>query len=111
MMPNMDPRAIKRMMDSMGMKNTEIPADKVIISSADRDIVIEGASVTLIEMQGTKTFSISGGSVFEVDKAKVEISDDDVKMVMEKTNVDEQKARQALEESNGSIADAILRLS
>ncbi len=111
MMPNMDPRALKRMMDSMGMKNTEIPADKVIISSADRDIVIEGASVTLIEMQGTKTFSISGGSVSEIDKAKPEINEDDVKMVMEKTNASEAGARKALEDANGSIADAILKLS
>ncbi|MCL5427693.1 MAG: nascent polypeptide-associated complex protein [Candidatus Marsarchaeota archaeon] len=107
----MDPRALKRMMDSMGMKNTEIPADRVTISSADKDIVIEGASVTLIEMQGTKTFSISGGSVSEVDKARPEISEEDVKMVMEKTGADGEQARKALEESNGSIADAILRLS
>ncbi len=111
MMPNMDPRALKRMMDSMGMKNTEIPSDKVIISSADKDIVIVGASVTLIEMQGTKTFSISGGNVSEVDKAKPEISEEDVRMVMEKTDSSKDDARQALEETNGSIADAILKLS
>ncbi len=111
MMPNMDPRALKRMMDSMGMKSTEIPADKVTISSADGDIVIDGPSVTLIEVQGTTTFSITGGSVSHVDKVAVEISEDDVKIVMEKTGADEEKSRKALEEARGNIADAILKLS
>ncbi len=111
MMPNMDPRALKRMMDSMGMKNTEIPAERVVISSADSEIIIENPSVSLIEMQGAKTFSITGGTVSQVDKARPEITQEDVDLVMKKTGANEEKARQTLEESNGSIADAILKLS
>ena len=113
MMPNMDPRALKKMMDSMGMKSTEVPAQRVVISTADKDIVIDNPSVTLIEMQGNKTFSVAGGSISEAEREKVrpEISSEDVEMVMAKTGADEKKAREALEESNGSIADAILKLS
>ncbi len=41
MMPNMDPRSLKRMMDSMGMKTTEIPALRVIIEGKERSFIIE----------------------------------------------------------------------
>ncbi|MCL5100470.1 MAG: nascent polypeptide-associated complex protein [Candidatus Marsarchaeota archaeon] len=110
MMPNLDPRALKRMMDSMGMKSTEIDAERVIIEGKERNLVIENPNVTLVEVQGTKTFQISG-SVTEVEKSKVEISEDDVEMVRSQTGItDDAKIRSALEESNGDIAEAIIKL-
>lgn len=111
MMPNMDPRALKKMMDSMGMKTTEISAERVIIEGRERNIVIENPSITMIEMQGNKTFQI-GGSISEVEKekAKVEITEEDVRMVRERTGAGEEEARRALEETDGDIAEAILRL-
>ena len=60
--------------------------------------------------QGNTSFQISG-EVKEVDKARVSIDEEDVKLVMEKSGVsDEASAREALEESNGNIAEAILKL-
>lgn len=112
MMPNVDPRALKKMMDSMGMKTTEINADKVVIEGREKDFVIESPSVTMIEMQGNKSFQIAG-IVSEVEKKaqKVEITEDDIKMVAERSGIDDmEKARQALEESNGDIAEAIMKL-
>ena len=111
MMPNMDPRALKRMMDSMGMKTTEIDAQRVIIEGREKNIVIENPSVTMIEMQGSKTFQIGGAvSEAEKEKARVEITEDDISMVREKTGAGEADARKALEEADGDIAEAIMRL-
>ena len=110
MMPNMDPKSLKKMMERMGIKSEEIEANRVIIEGKEKDIIIDQPQIMAIEAQGTKSFQISG-EISERDKGKVEISDDDVKMVMEKAGVDDAgKARQALEESNGDIAAAILKL-
>lgn len=109
MIPNLDPRALKRMMDSMGMKNTEIDAARVVIEGKEKDIIIEQPAVTMIDMQGVKSFQISG-NIREIEKS-VEISEDDVKIVMEQAGVaEESKAREALKEVNGDIASAILKL-
>ena len=110
MMPNIDPRQMKRLMDSMGIKSTEIDASRVVIEGADKDIVIEDPQVTAIDAQGNRSFQISG-SIREVDKVKVEISEDDVRMVAEQSGTnDQEKARKALEEANGNIAQAIMKL-
>ncbi len=110
-MPNMDPRMLKRMMDSMGIKNIPVDAVRVIVECNDKDIIIDGPEVSIIEAQGSKTFQVSGGIISEKDKSKPEINNEDIKLVMEQTGVnDEEKARAALESSNGDMAQAILKL-
>ncbi len=113
MMPNMDPRALKRMMESMGIRQTEVDAQRVVIECVDRDIVIEPAQVTIIDAKGQKTYTINGEAVErpkEVQGAKIEINDDDVQTVQAQTGADADRARAALEETNGDIAEAIMRL-
>ncbi|MEM3839251.1 MAG: nascent polypeptide-associated complex protein [Candidatus Micrarchaeaceae archaeon] len=112
MMPNIDPSQLKKMMERMGIKSSEIDAKRVIIESAEGDIIIDEPQVMLIEAQGTKSFQITG-SVTErrSSEAKVEISEDDIKIVKEQSGVSDDKlVREALEESNGNIAEAILKL-
>jgi nascent polypeptide-associated complex subunit alpha len=110
MMPNIDPRQLKRIMDSMGIKSNDMDALRVVIECADKDIIIEEPHVTAIEAQGSVSFQISG-KVKEIGKAKAEINEDDVKMVAEQSGVgDISAARAALEECNGDIAEAILKL-
>ncbi len=110
MMPNIDPRTLKSMMAKMGIKSSELNADKVIISCADRDIVITDPQVTMIEAQGTKSFQIAGTITENEKSVSIEISEDDVKMVMESSGASEENARKALEDSDGDIAKAILEL-
>ncbi len=112
MMPNVDPRQLKKLMDSMGIKSSEIRAGRVVIEGEGMDIVIENPQVTRIDAKGNVSFQVSG-EVREVEKnaAKVEIGEDDVKLVMQQAGVsDESLARSALEETNGDIAEAILKL-
>ncbi|QRF74446.1 Nascent polypeptide-associated complex protein [Candidatus Micrarchaeum sp.] len=110
MMPNIDPRTLKSMMAKMGIKSSELNADKVVISCADKDIVITDPQVTMIEAQGTKSFQIAGTITENEKSVSIEISEDDVKMVMESSGASEDDARKALEDSNGDIAKAILEL-
>lgn len=110
MMPNIDPRQMKALMERMGMKQSEVEALRVIIEGRDADIVIESPQVTVIEMQGTRTFQIVGEER-TVEKGKVEISDDDIQLVKEQTGIDdEERIRKALEETKGDIAAAIIKL-
>ena len=95
MMPNIDPRTLKSMMAKMGIKSSELNADKVIISCADRDIVITDPQVTMIEAQGTKSFQIAGTITENEKSVSIEISEDDVKMVMESSGASEENARKA----------------
>jgi nascent polypeptide-associated complex subunit alpha len=112
MMPNVDPRQLKRMMESMGIRSTEIDAQRVIIEGTDMDIIIDSPQVTAIDAQGSRSFQVAG-SIREVEKAKAkaDISDDDVSMVAEQSGVkDPDRARKALEETGGDIAAAIIKL-
>ncbi len=110
MFPNLDPKALKGMMDKLGIRSTSIKSTQVVIHCEGSDIVIDAPEVTLIEGQGMRSFQISG-AIRQIDRSKIEISDDDVKFIEEQTGVnDDALVRKAFEESRGDIAGTILRL-
>jgi nascent polypeptide-associated complex subunit alpha len=103
-----NPRQMERMMKQMGIQSKNIEAQEVVIKSQDKNIVIKNPVVTEVNMGGQVTFQIVG----EVSEEKgEEYSEEDVKMVMEKTGASEQDAKKALKENEGDIAQAILSLS
>ena len=77
-----------------------------MIDQTDYKIIIENPSVSAIEMQGQKTYTVTGNAVEEKT-----IPEEDVKMVMEKTGKNMKEARKALEKANGDLAEAITNLS
>lgn len=102
----MNPRNMGRMMKQMGIKNGEIDAKKVIIETNDGSkLVFDSPSVQLMEMQGQKTYTVIGNPSEEK-----EIPEDDIKMVVEQAEVSKEEAKKALEENDGDIAEAILKL-
>ncbi len=112
MMPNMDPRAMRNLMAKMGIKSSEVDAVRVVIEGSEKNIVIENPQVTRIEAQGTVSFQISG-DVSESEKVpKVNITDDDINLVAEKTGVtDLALIKEKLLEHDGDIAQTILALT
>ncbi len=109
MFGGIDPKKMQGMMKQMGISQSEIPASKVIIEKTDGSkIVIENPSVMKIKMQGQESFQISGE--IREETAKVEISEEDINAVVEKTGVSKKKARETLEKT-GDLAEAILELS
>ena len=96
-------------MKQMGISQEEINASRVIIEKTDNTkIIIEPVSVTKVKMQGQKTFQIAGE--IREETSAPETSEDDIKTIVEKTGVSEEKAKQALEKT-GDLAEAILDLS
>lgn len=107
-MPKIDPRKMQGMLKQMGIDQQEIEVQRVIIETLEKKIIIENPSVQKITMQGQTSFQVSG----EITEEQAEkFSQDDVKLVVEKTGADEESVRQALEEVNGDIAEAIVKLS
>jgi len=101
------------MMKQMGLKMDELgDIDRVILQGPKREIVIEGASVTSINMQGQKMYQIAGGNVTEQALEKgVEIPEEDVLLVAQQTGVSMERAKAALEDAEGDLARAILMLT
>ncbi|MBQ03614.1 hypothetical protein CL673_02740 [Candidatus Bathyarchaeota archaeon] len=101
------------MMKQMGMKMGELSdIDTVILKGSEREIIIRGASVTSINMQGQNMYQISGGSTTETKKKqKLDIPEEDVLLVAQQANVNLERARAALENAEGDLARAILVLS
>lgn len=110
MFPGVNPRQMQGMLKKMGISQEEIDASRVIIEKNDKTkTIIENPSVQKIKMQGQETFQISGN--ISEESAKEEISEEDIKTIIEKTGVSEKKAKQALEKNNGDLAETILELS
>ncbi len=111
MFPGMNPRKVQQMMKQMGVQQVDIPATKVIIKTEEKEIIINNPSVAKVNMMGQETFQISGDIEEKELSATPEISEDDVKTVMEQANVDENVAQKAIEEAEGDLAEAILKLT
>lgn len=109
MFPGVNPKQMQGMMRKMGISQEDIPAEKVIIEKSDNSrIIINEPSVQKIKMQGQETFQIAG--IISEEQAQVEISQEDIKTIVEKTGVSEDKARESLEKT-GDLAESILDLS
>ncbi len=106
----MDPRQMKSMLAKMGIQTSEINALRVVIECADKDIVVENPQVTAISAQGSVSYQIAGEITEKEKKVELEITEDDIKMVMDGAGASKEDAEKALRESNGDIAQAILAL-
>ena len=106
----MNQRQMNQMMRRLGINIKNIDnVEKVIIQTDSKEYVFDDAEVTIMDAQGQKTFQISGKPVIR-DRTEDTLKDD-IKLVVDQTGKSEKEARKALEEANGDIAEAILKLS
>jgi nascent polypeptide-associated complex subunit alpha len=105
-------RQMRRMMDKMGLDMEEIPnVQEVIIKTDKKEIVIPKPSVTEMKSKENSIFQVIAES-FEEKELEVPIfSDDDIMLVCQQANCNEDQAKDALAESKGDIAQAILKLT
>jgi nascent polypeptide-associated complex subunit alpha len=101
-----NPAQMQRLMKQFGIKSEEVKAKKVTIELEDKKLVIENPSVIAIDARGQKTFQVIG----ETKEETLGPSDEDIEMVMEQAKASREEAVKALKESNGDIAEAILKL-
>jgi nascent polypeptide-associated complex subunit alpha len=105
MLPGLDPKKMQDMLKKIGMKMDNIPAKQVIIKTESGDITIDEPEVIKTTMKDQIVFQISG------NVKEQSFSDEDVKIVINQSGIkDEQKARDALQKSDGDIVKAIMEL-
>lgn len=125
MMPGgrMNDRNVRMMMKRMGMTTEELDdVEEVIIRRRSEEVVLGNPSVTVVTVQGVKTYQIAGEPVVRprgsspapsaptAPAAAAALPEEDIALVMAQAQVDRPTAEAALRETSGEPAEAILRL-
>jgi nascent polypeptide-associated complex subunit alpha len=104
-----NPREANRMMQRMGMQVQQLDeVTKVIMESPTKRIIIENPEVATVTVQGQTIYQVGGGTVREEGIGGG--SEDDVKLVASQAGVSSEQAANALRQSNGDLAQAIILL-
>lgn len=112
----MNPRQMKQAMRKMGITNETMKGvTQVIIRTADKEYVFENPDVSVMTVQGHKTYQISGDPAemplgATEAPATIGMPEEDVELVMSQTGCDRAAAIKALESNDGQPAEAILQI-
>ena len=105
-------REMRRMLDKMGLDMTTMDnVEEVIIKTDKKELFLVKPQV--IEMKGKDStiFQIVASDIEEKQREVPSFKEEDIVLVMQQANVSREKATQALTESKGDIAQAILSLT
>lgn len=106
----MNPRQMNQMMKKLGINVKGIPnVEKVIILTEKKEYVFTDAEVTIMDAQGQKTYQITGNP--SIANREKKVPTEDINLVMDQTGVSEEEAIKVLKETDGDIAEAIMKLS
>ena len=106
----MNPRQMAGMMKKLGIQQTEVDATEVIIKTKEKEIIFKSPQVAKVNMMGQETYQIIGEGVERALSTEPEISDEDVKTVMDQTGVDKKTALNAIKKHKGDLAESIMEL-
>lgn len=111
MFGGMNPAKMQGMMKKMGISQVNLPVKRVIFEMEDSNLIIEDPSVTKISMQGQVSYQVVGDEHEESAGPEELFSEEDVQIVIEKTGKPLEEVQKILEEVEGDIAEAIMKLS
>jgi len=118
-----DARQMQMMMKRLGMTTEEVPdVEEVVVRTRSKEHVFRQPEVTILTVQGVRTYQIVGtpeirargaapatGSAGGAPApASVGPPDEDIRLVMEQASVSREEAIEALFQSHGAPAEAIL---
>ncbi len=104
------PREANRMMQRMGMQVQELDdVTRVIMETPTKRIVIDDPEVTTVTVQGQTVYQVGGGSVRE-EAPGTQASVEDVNLVAAQAGVTQEQAADALRQTGGDLAQAIIFL-
>ena len=118
-----NPRQLEMAMRRLGMTTEPVPGvEEVVVRTSTKEHVFRAPEVTILTVQGTRTYQIVGTpEIRPRGAAPVSASgaaapapagppDEDVRLVMEQANVSREEAIEALAAVHGAPAEAILRI-
>ena len=103
---------MRRMLDKMGLDmKTMDNVEEVIIKTDTKELYLIKPQV--IEMKGKDStiFQVVASDIEEKQREVPSFKEEDIILVMQQANVSREKATQALIESKGDMAQAILNLT
>jgi nascent polypeptide-associated complex subunit alpha len=105
-------REMRRMLDKMGLEMNDIgDIDEVIIKTENKEIHISKPQVVEMKGKDSTIYQIIASDIEEVERAIPSFKEEDITLVMHQSNVSKEKAIQALTDTKGDIAQAILNLT
>ena len=125
MMPGMgrvNPRQMKQAMRKMGISTEELTdVQEIIILTKTKEYVFKEAEVTIMTVQGQKTFQVVGEPEVRprsaamakpgaAAPAEAGLPEEDITLVMEQTGASREAAIEALKATDGQPAEAILKI-
>jgi nascent polypeptide-associated complex subunit alpha len=124
MMPGMgrvNPRQMKQAMRKMGISTEDLTdVQEIIILTKTKEYVFKEAEVTIMTVQGQKTFQVVGEPEVRPRSAanpkpgatavETGLPEEDITLVMEQTGATREKAIEALKATEGQPAEAILKI-
>lgn len=100
------------MLDRMGLDMKELPnVQEVIIKTDKKEILISKPAVTEMKSKDNSIFQIIADSYEEKELETPVFSEEDIMLVSQQANVSSEVAANALKETQGDLARAILLLS
>ena len=112
-----DPRQMKMAMKKMGMQTEEIDdVTDVIIRTKSKEYRFAKPSVVMVKVSGQQIYQITGepviGGVMTTESAQSgpAIQQEDIELVMGQTGCSSEQAKQALMQTEGRPADAIIKI-
>jgi len=118
-------RQMQLMMRRLGMKTEPVDGvEEVIVRTRDTEHVFQAPEVTILTVQGVRTYQVVGTPVVRPRSAQPAAasptatapappsgpSEEDIELVMEQANAERSEAVAALKEVDGAPAEAILRI-
>src|SRR5580658_1347004 len=120
-------RQMQMMMRRLGMKTEEVPdVDEVIVRTKTKDHVFKSPEVTVLTVQGVRTYQVvgtpeirprgSGGAASSSGAAPAPPPtptgppEEDIQLVIDQAQVTRSEAVEALLQSDGAPAEAIMKL-
>ncbi|RLE84295.1 MAG: nascent polypeptide-associated complex protein [Thermoprotei archaeon] len=110
-MRRISPREFRRLTQRIGLNIEELKGvQEVIIRLVDKELVFSDAKVQVIDAKGEKIYQIFGNPVERElkEEEEVEIKDEDIRLVMDQTGASREEALEALKETGGDLAQAII---
>lgn len=115
-----NPRQVEAMMRRLGMSSETVPGvEEVIVRTRTQEHVFRAPEVTILTVQGVRTYQVVGTPELRPRTAAAPSSaaaapagppEEDIELVISQANVSREEALEALLQAKGEPAEAIMRL-
>ncbi len=106
----LDPKKMEIMMKQLGIKiDTLEGIEEVILKAEDKEVVIVPKDIKMINARDVKTLQIVIKTIEE--KPLFSIEEEDINILMQKSNLSYEDAKKLLEKHKGDLAKALIEIN